>query len=105
MVKILQQWRQALITNLGDGRTFFLPFELDDECVECIEATSEDEMLTLRYVWVDEPGYSLIASDLMSFIVSAHEIQKDFGELGKYSKNDFLAALNAPEIQTSITKE
>lgn len=104
MARILEQWRQALIANPGDGRTFFLPFELDDECVECLQATSEGEMLALRYVWVDENGYFVKASDLSSFMVSDHGIQKDLGEVGKYKRDEFLAALGNPEIQTGTNQ-
>lgn len=100
MVKILEQWRQALIANPGDGRIFFLPFELDDQCVECLQATAEGELLALRYVWVNENGYSVRASDLSSFIVTNYSIQKDLGEVGKYKRDEFLAALSNPEIQT-----
>jgi hypothetical protein len=99
MVKILEQWRTALFENPGDGRTFFLPFELDDEWVECIMATSQGDVLTLRHVWANENGYSVSTDDLVSFIMAPHEIRRDFGELGKYSRYELIAALSTPEIQ------
>ena len=80
MVKILEQWRRALIENTGDGRTFFLPVDLDDEWVDCIMANSQGDMLTLRHVWANENGYSVATPDLVSFITAPHEIRRDFGE-------------------------
>jgi hypothetical protein len=98
MLKILEEWRRALIENTGDGRTFFLPFELDDEWVECIMATSEDNTLKLRHVWANENGYSVPTDDLVSFIVAPHEIRRDLGELGQYSRQELILALSNPEI-------
>ena len=71
MVKIFEQWRTVLSENCGDVRTFFLPFELEDEGVECIMATSQDDVLTLRHVWADENGYSVATDDLVSFIMAS----------------------------------
>lgn len=101
MVKILEQWRRALFENPEDRKTFLLPFELDDECVECIMASSQGDMLTLRYVWARENGYSVATDDLVSFIMSPHEIMRDFGELGKYSRAEFISALSNPEVHAS----
>jgi len=98
MLKILQQWRRALIENAREGRTLFLPVELDDEWVECIMATSEDDTLTLRHVWAKENGYSVPTDDLVSFILAPHEIRRDLGELGQYSRQELISALSTPEI-------
>ena len=75
-----------------------LPFELDDEWVECLLATSQDEILTLRYVWANENGYSVSTDDLVSFITAPHEIRRDFGELGRYNRDELISALSTPEI-------
>lgn len=61
-------------------------------------ATSQDDMLTLKYVWADENGYSVSTDDLVSFIMAPHEIRPDFGELGKYSRYELISALRTPEI-------
>lgn len=98
MLKILEQWRRALFENPGDARTFFLPFELDDEWVECIMATSEDDTLTLRHIWARENGYSVPTDDLISFIIAPHKIRRDLGELGQYSRQELISALSTPEI-------
>jgi len=78
--KFLVQWKRAVLENLGSECVLFLPFNLEDEWVECFKAKLSGGKLSLTHVVVAENGWALPIEDLNRFILSAHEILKEFDD-------------------------
>lgn len=92
--EILAQWARALIALANENRTLFLPFNLEDEWIECFKATQNGGKIIFKHVWVNENGWTLNVSDLSSFITLPHETFKESPEVfAEYNKEEIISAL------------
>lgn len=100
MKKVLSQWAAAL-EALKDNAVAFLPYNLEDEWVECLEATRTGETILMRCVDVAANGYSLALDDLWGFMMSPQQlvdIRFHPGILDEYDREKIIAALRNAEV-------
>jgi hypothetical protein len=73
-----------------------LPFNFEDEWVECFKAKVSGEKMSLTHAQVAENGWAVPIENLGSFIMSSHEILKESDVLfGLLIIPDFIEALSA----------
>jgi hypothetical protein len=93
--EFLVQWKRAVLENLGSECVLFLPFNLEDEWVECFKAKLNGGKLSLTHVVVADTGWALPIENLNRFILSSHEILRESDELfGLLGVQEFIEALS-----------
>src|SRR6185503_7704117 len=61
---VIKQWALALDNIKSESETLFLPYSLDDEVIECLKVTKQDEKIILQCITVDGNGYAVNLDDL-----------------------------------------
>jgi len=97
--RLLSQWAES-ISESAAGRTLYLPFSLDDEYVECVEADVAGDKVGLRHIWVRENGYAVDVVNLGAFLATSYEIKSMSPNhpLGVYGKEELISALLNPTV-------
>ena len=83
------------LETLGENGAVFLPYSLDDESVECVEATRIGEEIVLRCVNVATNGYSLALDDLSDFMLSRQELVEFRypAIFGQYDRQEIISSM------------
>lgn len=99
MRKIVTQWADAL-ARAKDRQKLYLPYSLNDQEIECFEAVTEGDEVTLRCVEVHWSGYSMVLDELGEFMTYCpHEFLSERPDLfGRYPKRDLIEALRRAEL-------
>ena len=92
--KILAKWAGVLIDHRAKDHPLFLPYNLEDESVECLRAIQDADKIILRLVRVNENGWAVDVNDLGGFMISPHEILEESPDaFAEYNKDEFIAGL------------
>lgn len=96
---LMQQWAEALMNGAFEGKPIYLPYSLDDEWVECLEAQVEGERVVTKCVHVGVNGYAVDLFNLSQFATSVHKIDKEYPEtFGVYRRSELVSALRNAKI-------
>ena len=74
---VLIEWKRVLIENVGRECVLFLPFNFEDEWIECLRAKINGEEMSLTHTEVAENGWAVAMENLEGFITSSHEMVKE----------------------------
>ena len=95
MKNVLSQWAKVLEV-LEDKAAAFLPYNLEDEWVECLKATRNGEKIILCCVDVAENGWSLALNDLQEFMLRPQTVVEHDSDpqiFGQYNREEIIASL------------
>jgi hypothetical protein len=97
--KIFVQWAEALARLDNEDGMLFLPFNLDDEWVDCFKVICRNGKLLFKNVRVDENGWALDVRDLNSFMTSSHKVLKESNQTyGEHDKEEVIKAVSEAKV-------
>jgi hypothetical protein len=100
MKNLRAQWAKALEV-LDDKDAAFLPYNLEDEWVECLKATRNGERIKLSCVNVAANGWSLALDDVQEFMLKPQTLVEDDSDrpiFGEYNRQEIITSLRDAQI-------
>jgi hypothetical protein len=100
MKNLRAQWAKALEV-LDDKDAAFLPYNLEDEWVECLKATRNGERIKLSCVNVAANGWSLALDDVQESMLEPQTLVEDDSDrpiFGEYNRQEIIESLRDAQI-------
>ena len=75
--RLLKQWVEYL-RSARRGSTFYLPFDISDQCIGCLRCVCQEDSVVVTRGWSTTEGWTVPPSDIGSFVRSPGDF--DAGE-------------------------